>query len=58
MMVSTLKPGTAVACPLKNQEPEWVSVCRECMHATDVRIPWRHYAVKCAIGNENGGVYP
>ena len=57
-MTSTLRPKDAVACPLKNGEPDWVEVCKTCMHALDVRSPWRHYAVKCAMGNIKDGVYP
>jgi len=56
-MVSTLRPVTAVMCPSIKRLVA-VEDCKDCECVIDVRSPWRHYAVKCDIGNKTEGAYP
>lgn len=56
-MVTTLRPGQAVQCPL-TVKAVFVSECGECEHVIEVRSPWRHWVVKCSVEGESTGVYP
>lgn len=55
-MVSTLRPITAVKCPLTDQLVA-VTTCEKCPDVIEVRIPWRRFAVKCKPGDKHEGVY-
>ena len=56
-MTSTLKPVQAVNCPSLKRVVA-VTECKDCECVIEVRDPWRHFAVKCSVGNGNGAVYP
>jgi len=56
-MPSTLKPVTAVKCPI-NEKLVSLDECEGCPNAIEVRIPWRHFAVRCKVGGESEGIYP
>lgn len=56
MMVSTLRPVEAVECPSIKRLVD-VNNCENCECLIEIRRPWSHFIVKCAIGDENGGVY-
>jgi len=55
-MDSTLRPVSAVECPSTGQLVA-VEGCKECEQVVEVRIPWRHFAVRCKISGKNEGVY-
>ncbi len=59
-MVSLLKPIIAVRCPAMNGRLTPVEDCNseQCPYHLETRMPWRHYAVKCDIGDKREGVYP
>jgi len=55
-MTSSLKPITAVKCPITN-ELIAITVCDTCAHMIEVRRPWRHYIVECGLGERYEAIY-
>jgi len=56
-MTSTLKPIEAVMCPSIKRLVA-VKDCEKCECVIEVRRPWRHFAVKCNIGEKHEAIYP
>ena len=55
-MTSLLRPVEAVECPV-NSRLVSVDECETCMNGIEIRRPWRHFVVKCDIGDKSEGVY-
>lgn len=55
-MTSTLKPIQAVICPSLKRLVA-VTECENCECLIEIRRPWRHFIVKCDIGDKSEDVY-